>query len=145
MLYEIYLQITLPELEFAGIFTLYVNLASLPFLRLTTLAPVLSAYREWLRVLKKGGCFLNFDSNFLFSLYDEELKRQHEINEKEAVKMGYVPTPNDHLADGRMSVPRWKKARGGRSIPGGPSTPPPWSRGGSEPLPGAGLVHSARR
>lgn len=53
---------------------------------------------------KKGGCFLNFDSNFLFSLYDEELKRQHEINEKEAVKMGYVPTPNDHLADGMDKI-----------------------------------------
>lgn len=61
-------------------------------------------YREWLRDLKKGGCFLNFDSNFLFSLYDEELKRQHEINEKEAVKMGYVPTPNDHLADGMDKI-----------------------------------------
>ena len=62
------------------------------------------AYREWLRVLKPGGAFLNFDSNFLFSLYDEELKERYKKDEEEAIAMGYIPEPNDHLADGMDKV-----------------------------------------
>ena len=62
------------------------------------------AYQEWLRVLKPGGVFLNFDSNFVFSLYDEELQAQYQKDEEEAITMGYVPVPNDHLADGMDKV-----------------------------------------
>jgi ubiquinone/menaquinone biosynthesis C-methylase UbiE len=69
-----------------------------------TLDDPAKAYSEWLRVLKPGGCFLNFDSNFLFSLYDEELQKQYHEDEKEAIAMGYVPEPNDHLADGMDKV-----------------------------------------
>ena len=62
------------------------------------------AYKEWLRVLKPGGAFLNFDSNFLFSLYDEDLQERYKKDEQEAISMGYVPEPNDHLADGMDKV-----------------------------------------
>ncbi len=62
------------------------------------------AYQEWLRVLKPGGTFLNFDSNFVNSLYDEDLQAQYKKDEQEAIAMGYVPVPNDHLADGMDKV-----------------------------------------
>ena len=72
-------------------------------------------YGEWLRVLKPGGCFLNFDSNFLFSLYDEELQKQYKEDEKEAISQGYEPVPNDHLADGMDEVlPNLPTAKGRR-------------------------------
>lgn len=69
-----------------------------------TLDDPAKAYSEWLRVLKPGGRLLNFDSNFLFSLYDEELQRQYKEDEREAIGIGYVPEPNDHLADGMDKV-----------------------------------------
>ena len=36
------------------------------------------AYREWHRVLKKGGVLLNFDANWYAYLYDESLKKEYE-------------------------------------------------------------------
>ncbi len=65
-----------------------------------TLDDPAEAYREWLRVLKPGGRFLNFDSNFLFAKYDVALQEQYKRDEQEAIKLGYVPVPDDHLADG---------------------------------------------
>ena len=62
------------------------------------------AYRQWLRVLKPSGCFLNFDSNFLFAMYDEALQKQYKEDEKKAIELGYIPEPNDHLADGMDQV-----------------------------------------
>lgn len=36
------------------------------------------AYREWCRVLKPGGIFLNFDANWYGYLYDGEKKKAYE-------------------------------------------------------------------
>ena len=40
------------------------------------------AYREWCRVLKAGGVFLNFDANWYGYLYDEEKKKAYEQDRK---------------------------------------------------------------
>lgn len=42
------------------------------------------AYKEWHRVLKKGGCLLNFDANWYAYLYDETLKEEYEQDRKNA-------------------------------------------------------------
>lgn len=42
------------------------------------------AYREWQRVLKKGGKILNFDANWYAYLYDEELKMGYEQDRQRA-------------------------------------------------------------
>lgn len=39
------------------------------------------AYREWLRVLKKGGCILNYDGNYYLHYYDEEYRQEYEIRQ----------------------------------------------------------------
>ncbi len=36
-----------------------------------------SAYRHWVRVLKKGGLLLNFDANWYSYLYDDQARRNH--------------------------------------------------------------------
>ena len=48
-----------------------------------------------------------------------DLKRQYETIKEDGDKAVLKVVPS------RTSVPRWKRARGGRSTPGGPSTPPP--------------------
>ena len=35
------------------------------------------AYKEWLRVLKKGGKLLNFDANWYGYLYDDKKREAH--------------------------------------------------------------------
>lgn len=40
-----------------------------------TLQNPTQVYREWLRVLKPGGCFINFDANWNKRYYDEGLER----------------------------------------------------------------------
>ncbi len=40
------------------------------------------AYAEWLRVLKPGGCILNFDGNHYLHYYDQEYEKQRELTQK---------------------------------------------------------------
>ncbi|MBQ9625384.1 MAG: hypothetical protein IJR47_04665, partial [Clostridia bacterium] len=40
------------------------------------------AFKEWQRVLKKGGRTVYFDANWYLYLYDEELKKQREYGQK---------------------------------------------------------------
>lgn len=40
------------------------------------------AYREWLRVLKKGGVLLNFDANWYQYLFDDEKRKGYETDRK---------------------------------------------------------------
>lgn len=40
------------------------------------------AYKEWLRVLKKGGILLNFDANWYRYLYDDQLRAEYEKDRK---------------------------------------------------------------
>ncbi len=44
------------------------------------------AYREWHRVLRPGGMLLIFDACWYLHLFDPELKRQYEENEKYVMK-----------------------------------------------------------
>ncbi len=46
------------------------------------------AYREWLRVLKKGGCLLVFDANWYAFLRDEEKRREYEEDRKNVAARG---------------------------------------------------------
>lgn len=39
------------------------------------------AYKEWLRVLKAGGCLLNYDGNYYLHYYDEEYRKEYEIRQ----------------------------------------------------------------
>ncbi|WP_243124291.1 class I SAM-dependent methyltransferase [Clostridium sp. AWRP] len=54
------------------------------------------AYKEWLRVLKPGGCFMNFDGNWRMNLYDKNLARLCEEDKKKLVKMGYEVKDDGH-------------------------------------------------
>ncbi len=46
------------------------------------------AYREWTRVLKKGGLLLNFDANWYRYLYDEEARIGYAADRKNTVESG---------------------------------------------------------
>lgn len=46
------------------------------------------AYREWIRVLKKGGCLLVFDANWYAFLRDEEKRREYEEDRKNVAAKG---------------------------------------------------------
>lgn len=54
------------------------------------------AYREWLRVLRKGGCFLNFDANWRLHLYDEKLAELLQRDKKRLLEMGYEIEEDGH-------------------------------------------------
>lgn len=41
-----------------------------------------TAYKEWIRVLRKGGILLNFDANWYHHLFDDEKKREYENDRK---------------------------------------------------------------
>ena len=41
-----------------------------------TLPDAQKAYKEWMRVLKKGGRLLNFDANWYHHLFDEEKRKE---------------------------------------------------------------------
>ncbi|ABR48173.1 Methyltransferase type 11 [Alkaliphilus metalliredigens QYMF] len=47
------------------------------------------AYREWIRVLKKGGKIINFDGNYYLHLHDDVYKEGYE-------KIEYVPDRQGH-------------------------------------------------
>ena len=46
------------------------------------------AYRQWARVLKKGGLLLNFDANWYRYLYDEEARAGYVADRKNTVESG---------------------------------------------------------
>lgn len=55
-----------------------------------TLLNPTQVYREWLRVLRPGGCFLVFDANWNHGYYDEGLRRLMEEDERTLERMGYT-------------------------------------------------------
>ncbi len=54
------------------------------------------AYKEWLRVLKPGGCFLNFDGNWRMHLFDKKLERFCEEDKIKLIEMGYKVEADGH-------------------------------------------------
>lgn len=67
------------------------------------------AYREWIRVLKKGGKLLNFDANWYGYLYDESKREAYEEDrrnvEKAAVDDYYLCTDIDRMEKIALQVP----------------------------------------
>ena len=59
------------------------------------------AYKEWLRVLKKGGKLLNFDANWYGYLFDEKKRQAYEEDRKNTQELGvedhYVGTDIDAM------------------------------------------------
>lgn len=47
------------------------------------------AYKEWLRILKKGGILLNFDANWYQYLFDETKRQGYETDRKRVEEMHY--------------------------------------------------------
>ena len=67
------------------------------------------AYAEWLRVLKPGGLFLNYDANWYAHLYDAELRRAYEADRQATqdagIKDEYVGTDIDAMEDIARQMP----------------------------------------
>ena len=68
-----------------------------------------AAYREWLRVLRKGGKLLNFDANWYGYLYDEEKREAYENDRKNVEKVSlddhYLCTDIDRMEKIALQVP----------------------------------------
>ncbi|MDD5802724.1 class I SAM-dependent methyltransferase [Blautia sp. HCP3S3_H10_1] len=68
-----------------------------------------AAYKEWLRVLKKGGKLLNFDANWYGYLYDEEKREAYENDRKNVEKVSlddhYLCTDIDRMEKIALQVP----------------------------------------
>ena len=68
-----------------------------------------AAYAEWLRVLKPGGLFLNYDANWYAHLYDAELRRAYEADRQATqdagIKDEYVGTDIDAMEDIARQMP----------------------------------------
>ena len=67
------------------------------------------AYKEWLRVLKKGGKLLNFDANWYGYLYDDEKREAYENDRKNVEKVSlddhYLCTDIDRMEKIALQVP----------------------------------------
>lgn len=67
------------------------------------------AYKEWFRVLKKGGRLVNFDANWYGYLYDEEKKQAYELDRKsvknENLDDHYLCTDIDRMENIARQVP----------------------------------------
>ena len=67
------------------------------------------AYAEWLRVLKPGGLFLNYDANWYAHLYDAELRRAYEADrqatQNAGIKDEYIGTDIDAMEDIARQMP----------------------------------------
>ena len=67
------------------------------------------AYKEWLRVLKKGGKLLNFDANWYGYLYDEKKREAYENDRKNVEKVSlddhYLCTDIDRMEKIALQVP----------------------------------------
>lgn len=73
------------------------------------------AYREWYRVLKKGGVMMNFDANWYGYLYDEEKKAAYEHDRENVAKNHlddhYLCTDIDAMEQIALQVPMSKTER----------------------------------
>lgn len=73
------------------------------------------AYREWRRVLKKGGVLLNFDANWYLHLYDREKRRAYETDRKRVKQAGledhYTCTDIDRMEEIARKVPLSRRRR----------------------------------
>lgn len=78
------------------------------------------AYKEWLRVLKKGGKLLNFDANWYGYLYDDEKREAYE-NDRKNVEKGsledhYLCTDIDRMEKIALQVPLSETKRPGWDV-----------------------------
>ena len=78
------------------------------------------AYKEWLRVLKKGGKLLNFDANWYGYLYDDKKREAYE-NDRKNVEKGslddhYLCTDIDRMEKIAMQVPLSETKRPGWDV-----------------------------
>ena len=73
------------------------------------------AYKEWQRVLKKGGILLNYDANWYHHLFDEEKRREYEQDRARVSETGmedhYTCTDIDAMEDIARQVPLSQKMR----------------------------------
>ncbi|NCB91671.1 MAG: methyltransferase domain-containing protein [Clostridia bacterium] len=78
------------------------------------------AYSEWSRVLKKGGCILNFDANWYGYLYDDEKKAAYEQDRENVRKQElddhYIGTDIDAMEEIARRVPLSKENRPGWDV-----------------------------
>ena len=79
-----------------------------------------SAYREWMRVLKKGGRLLNFDANWYGYLYDDKKREAYE-NDRKNVEKGslddhYLCTDIDRMEKIALQVPLSETKRPGWDV-----------------------------
>ena len=78
------------------------------------------AYKEWLRVLKKGGRLLNFDANWYGYLYDEEKRMAYEKDrenvERSQLDDHYLCTDIDRMEEIAKKVPLSAKNRPGWDV-----------------------------
>ena len=78
------------------------------------------AYKEWLRVLKKGGKLLNFDANWYGYLYDDKKREAYE-NDRKNVENGslddhYLCTDIDRMEKIALQVPLSETKRPGWDV-----------------------------
>ena len=66
-------------------------------------------FREWMRVLKKGGRLLNFDANWYHHLFDEEKRKEYEEDRKRVENLHmddhYTCTDIDAMEDIARQIP----------------------------------------
>ncbi|WP_394522549.1 class I SAM-dependent methyltransferase [Lacrimispora sp. JR3] len=73
------------------------------------------AYKEWLRLLKKGGILLNFDANWYQYLFDETKRQEYEKDRKRVEEMHfqdhYTCTDIDRMEAIAKKLPLSRKQR----------------------------------
>ena len=73
------------------------------------------AYREWIRVLKKGGTLLNYDANWYQHLFDEKKREEYEADRKRVEELQmedhYTCTDIDAMEDIARKVPLSRRQR----------------------------------
>ena len=83
-----------------------------------TLPDAQKAYKEWMRVLKKGGILLNYDANWYHHLFDAEKREEYEKDRQMVTEAGledhYTCTDIDTMEEiarqvplSRIDRPRW--------------------------------------
>ena len=77
-----------------------------------------ATYKEWMRVLKKGGRLLVFDANWNRYLFDDDIKKKRDENLKK-VREKYGSASHDHLDQDEMDAE-------GRKLPMGRYDRPAW-------------------
>lgn len=73
------------------------------------------AYREWIRVLKKGGTLLNYDANWYQHLFDEKKREEYEADRKRVEELQmedhYTCTDIDAMEAIARKVPLSRRER----------------------------------